>query len=645
MKKLILAAGVLLISFAALHAGKPQIARENQVLLSIDNKPVTVGEFEYLYNKNNAQQLVPQTIDEYLDMFITYKLKVAEAEAAGIDTTEAFKTEYAGYARELAEPYLYDKSVEDELIKTLYDRMSEDVEVSHIMLYLGPTPVERNRNIQLLDSIRTEIVNGADFAQMAHDYTVDRSTVNAGGYMGFIKANHYPYAFDDAAYTTEVGGISPVIETPYGFHIVKVHSRRPAAGYVTTRHILKFTYEVPDEVKAQKKAEIDSIHALLVAGGDFAAIAEKESEDPGSARQGGMLPEFTTGMMVKPFEDMAFALADNEISPVFETEYGYHIIQKLGHRDKMDFEEVAPKLRNLITRDGRIELSRKAKIDEFKGKYNFVVNRPAMAMVESVIRNNGGFNENTVESLGAMPAPLATFDGGRVLLSDVVAGLAPMGDLPAANAFEIFTDRFNSMADDAIIERAVVDMPSVNADYRNLLNEYRDGILLFEISDRTVWSKAKEDRQGLEKWFEDNRNKYTWESPKFKSYIIFATSDSVLNIADQFLKEHPVKGNSLASTLRTLCGNNVKVERVIAQQGENAIVDYLGFGGEKPASFPKWSAYMPYESVILDAPVEVSDDRGAITADYQAELENRWVKDMRKRHKVKVDKKVLKSIK
>lgn len=644
MKKILLAAGVLLMSFNAVYGGKPQVAREDQVLLTIDKKPVTVGEFEYLYNKNNAQQAAPQSIDDYLEMFVNYKLKVAEAEAAGIDTTAAFKDEYSGYARELAEPYLYDKEAENKLIKDLFDRMSEDVEVSHIMLFLGQTPAEADRNRQLLDSIRTEIVNGADFAQMAHDYSIDRSTVDGGGYMGFIKANRYPYTFDDAAYTTEVGGISPVIETPYGYHIVKVHSRRPAVGYVTVRHILKLTQGASDEVKARKKAEIDSICALIADGGDFAAIAAAESDDPGSARQGGMLPEFTTGMMVPAFEKKSFELADQEIG-VVESEFGYHIIQKLGSRDQEDFETVAPMLKQMITRDGRIEIPRKAKIEELKGRYNFSVNRPAMAMVESVIRNNGGYNENTISSLGSMPAPLATFDGGQVLLNEVVAGLAPMGDLAPERAFGLFKDRFDMMADEALINRAVVDLPSTNAEYRNLLNEYRDGMLLFEISDRKVWSRAKDDVNGLQQWFEKHRDRYTWDQPKFKSYVIFACNDSVMTVVNDYLAENEVAGKNLADALKTLCGKNVRVERVIAHKGENAIVDYLGFDGEKPQGNAKWPAFVAYESKIIDAPEEVADERGAITTDYQAELEEAWVREMRRHHKVKVDKKVLKSLK
>lgn len=644
MKKIFLVAGVLLWSAATLNAAKPKVDRADEVLLTIDNQPVTLGEFEYLYHKNNAQQLVPQTIDEYLEMFINYKLKVAEAQNAGLDTTESFRTELAGYARELAEPYLYDHEAERQLIDDIYGRTKEEIEVSHIMVYTGQSPVDRSSNFNRLDSIRNLIVGGADFRQLAHDNTIDRSTVNNGGYMGFISANHYPYQFEDAAYGTPVGEVSPVIETPYGFHIVKVHSRRPAAGYVTARHIMKMTQGMPDDMKQQMYQKIDSIRQLLLAGADFAQLAKEESDDPGSAADGGMLPEFTTGMMVKPFEEAAFALKDGEISGIIESPYGYHIINRLGWREGEDRESAEAKIKRIIARDGRASIPRKAKINQLKERYNVQVNRPAMAMVESVIKNCGGFNEDAVTRLSSMPAPLATFDGGAVLLTDVISGLAPMGDLAPANAYDILKERFESLVDDAVIDKAVAELPSTDADYRNLFNEYRDGILLFEVSDRNVWSRAKDDTEGLNNWFQTHRDRYTWEKPKFKSYVIFTTSDSVMNRVNDYLANHSVTGRTLASSLKTHCGKEVRVERVIAAQGENSIIDYLGFGGEKPQPAGKWVVYQAFEPVIINAPEEVADERGAITADYQASLEEQWLKDMHKRHKVKVNKKVLKKV-
>lgn len=646
MNKILLSAALLLSMGGVMSAAKPQVDPANRVLMTIDKTPVTVGEFEYLYNKNNSQQLVPQTIDQYLDMFINYKLKVAEAIEAGIDTTATFRKEYDGYVTDLAQPFLVDKGMEQKLIDQEYDRLKEEVNVSHIMLPLGQTPAEHAEFVSILDSLRSVIINGTNtFENVAAEYTIDRSTKARGGNMGYIAALKFPYTFEDAAYETPVGEISQVVETPYGVHLVKVHDRRPARGQVLVQHILKLTRGMSPEQVAAQKVKIDSIHALLAAGADFDDIASRESEDPGSARQGGRLPWFTTGQMVKPFEDASFTLADGQLSDVVTTDFGYHIIKRLDHKDIESKEQLTPTIKEALARDERGSMPRRAKLDELRERYHVTLNRPAVAMVESVILNNGGYDSAVIKHLAPMDAKLATFDGGTAaVLSDIVAQLSPLDGVPARNAFNLFSDRMNAMIDDAIVRYAVTQFADEDADYRNLINEYRDGILLFEISDRNVWSRAKDDTEGLNKWFDEHRDRYTWPAPKFKSYIIFATSDSVLTAAHNYLADKQVPGNQLASTLRQQFGHNVRVERVIAAKGENKIIDYLAFDGHKPAAQGKWIAYEAYQPVILDAPAEVADDRGAITADYQAYLEEQWIKKLRANHKVKIDKKVLKSL-
>ena len=642
MKKILFSAALLLIAGGSIIAAEPQADRAGQVLLTIDKRPVTLGEFEYLYHKNNSQQVAPQTIDQYLEMFINYKLKVTEAEAAGIDTTSTFRNELKGYAHDLAQPYLTDQTVEQQIIDEIYNRLKEEVNVSHLMMFSGKTPDEKLRSRTTLDSIRSAILAGGDFEDMARRFSIDRASRDRGGNMGYITACRFPYTFEDAAYRTPVGQISEIVETPFGIHIVKPTGRRQARGEVLVQHILKLTRGLsPDQIKT-KRNEIDSIHNLLVAGADFDDIAARESEDPGSARQGGRLPWFSTGRMVKPFEDASFALADGQTGGIVETDFGYHIIRRLDSRGIGSKEAMTPMIKNTIAQDERGSLPRKAALDRYKQKFNLTMNHPALAMVESVIRSNGSLDSATIARFASMPAPVATLDGGRqILLSELVSNVAPMNGIEPAQAYDILTQRLNAMIDEVITSLAIDDLANENADYRNLLNEYRDGILLFDISDRNVWTRAKDDTKGLDKWFNSHRDRYTWDTPKFKSYIIFATSDSILNVASKFLSETKVDGKDLASALRQLCGREIRVERVIAAKGENAIVDYLGFNGEKPAATGKWVSYIAYQPVILEAPVEVADERGAITTDYQAHLEEAWIKDMRSRHKIKINKKVL----
>ncbi len=613
--------------------------------MTVSGKPVTLGEFEYLYHKNNTQQVSTQPIDEYLQMFITYKQKVADAEAEGIDKTQTFTNEFEGYRRDLAEPYMRVQEVEDSIINAIYDRMKEEVSVSHIMVANRGEGVDREAQRTRLDSIRTAILNGADFATLARRFSIDRSVVRNGGDMGYITAARYPYTFEDAAYTTPVGEISPVIETPFGFHIVRVNDRRPARGQVLVEHILKLTQGLSEEEAAVKKAQIDSIASLLAAGGDFEAIARAESEDPGSKREGGRLNWFGTGMMVPEFEAASFALANGETSAPIKTSYGYHIIRKLDSRGIEPLETVRPIIKNAIAQDDRSQLPRKRKVEQLRKKFKAEVNRRNLDAVRAEIIANGGLDSTLEARFIASNRTVASYGKTNIPLSEVTAEVAGrfIGD-PQKQA-EMFEDAVQQHLDMALLEAERDDLATNNPDYRNLLNEYRDGMLLFEVSDRKVWSKAKQDKEGLENYFRTHRDNYRWDKPRYKAYVVFATSDSIMNAAREFLNSSDIPSDSLTTALRKQFGKDIKLEKVIAAQGENNITDYLGFGAPKPEPKGKWAWYFPYRDKVLDAPEEAADVRGAVTGDYQNLLEEQWIQELKQKYPAKVNQKVLKKAK
>lgn len=629
-------AALAMAAITLASVAKTQVPLGQQTLLTIDGQPVTVSEFQYLYNKNNTQQATPQSVDEYLKLFTDYKLKVAEALSQGLDTTASFAAEFKGYARELAEPYLIDKSIFHNLEQEAYSHMAREVEVQHLMV--------GHENRALIDSLHSAIAAGGDFAEAARRYSIDRSSAQSGGMMGYVAAGRYPWAFEQAVYNTPKGEISPVTTTMYGLHVIKVLGDRPAKGSVLVQHILKLTQNKTADEKAAIRASMDSIHTLLAGGADFDAIAAAESQDPGSARQGGRLPWFTTGQMVKPFEETSFTLGNGELSDVFETAYGFHIVKKLDSKGTPTFEEAKEDIDRAIGTDERANLPRRHMLDSLAVCYNLTDNRPAQAMVHSVIRSHNGLDSMAYAQLSTTPAPLMKYNGGEVLLTDVMARLAPTEDLDQQQVIDIINNHMHALADEALIARAATDLPSHNDDYRNLLNEYRDGILLFEISDTNVWTRAKEDTEGLVKWFEDHRDQYAWPAPKFKSYIIFALNDSILGEAHKIVTENPVEGQQLSTLLRSRLGNSVRVEKVLGAQGENAIVDYLGFGGEKPTAPGKWVSYEAYQPVVIDAPQEMNDVRSQVITDYQSYLEQQWLAQLRKNHKVKVNNKVLKQL-
>lgn len=614
------------------------------VLMTINGKDVRQSEFEYLYHKNNLQQLAPQSIDEYIEMFIVYKLKVADAEAAGLHQTDAFTKEFNGYCAELSRPYLRDSIVEKRLVEEAYARMATSRKVSHIMLPLGSTYDEKEANRMKLDSIRTAIVNGsADFGEMAVRYSSDRSARVNNGSMGYINVNSYPYPFEKTAWETPVGEISPVIEdAPFGFHIIRVEDQRPNPGKVEARHILKLTNGLSEEEGAAKKAQIDSIYNLLANGGDFDAIARAESEDPGSAANGGRLGWFGPGEMVKEFEDAAFGLKDGGISAPFKTAYGYHIVQTLAHRGIGTLAEESERIKAAISRDMRSVMPETERMAQLKAELGVKIDSTGLMQARS--RMTGDSPAEQLRSLQADNSLIATVGNRTISIGDVI-NYIPSNVLEGANdAFTVLNSGLENKINETVVEETRKNLAENNSEYRNLTNEYRDGILLFEISNRNVWERSTSDTEGLQKFFSANRAKYTWDKPHYKGYVIFATNDSIAGEAQKYLAANQVENDSLVSVMRANYGRNIKIEKVVTGKGENAIVDNVAFNGERPEAPGRWTAWFGYAGRVIDTPEEANDVRGAVASDYQQLLESEWIKALRKKYKVKLNKKALKAL-
>ena len=614
------------------------------VLMTINGKDVRQSEFEYLYHKNNLQQLAPQSIDEYIEMFIVYKLKVADAEAAGLHQTDAFTKEFNGYCAELSRPYLRDSIVEKRLIEEAYARMATSRKVSHIMLPLGSTYDEKEANRMKLDSIRTAIVNGsADFGEMAVRYSSDRSARVNNGSMGYINVNSYPYPFEKTAWETPVGEISPVIEdAPFGFHIIRVEDERPNPGKVEARHILKLTNGLSEEEGAAKKAQIDSIYNLLANGGDFDAIARAESEDPGSAANGGRLGWFGPGEMVKEFEDAAFGLKDGGISAPFKTAYGYHIVQTLAHRGIGTLAEESERIKAAISRDMRSVMPETERLTQLKAELGVKIDSTGLMQARS--RMTGDSPAEQLKSLQTDNTLIATVGNRTISIGDVI-NYIPSNVLEGANdAFTVLNSGLENKINETVVEETRKNLAENNSEYRNLTNEYRDGILLFEISNRNVWERSASDTEGLQKFFSANRAKYTWDKPHYKGYVIFATNDSIAGEAQKYLAANQVENDSLVSVMRANYGRNIKIEKVVTGDGENAIVDNVAFNSERPEAPGRWTAWFGYAGRVIDAPEEANDVRGAVASDYQQQLESEWIKDLRKKYKIKLNKKALKAL-
>lgn len=619
------------------------------VLMTVNGKDVPLSEFEYLYHKNNSQQLQPQSIDEYVDMFVTYKLKVADAEAAGIDTTAKFIDEFKGYRRDLSTPYLNDKAFADSIAHASYNHTLSNVEVHHLMVPLRDASGNTATQKALIDSLRAAIIAGADFTQLADRYSSDGSVKVNHGNLGYIGAGRFPYEFEDMAWNTPEGEVSPVFTTRFGYHIIKRGPERRSPGEVRVRHILKVTSGLNAADAEAKKAQIDSIYALVSGGADFAEVARAESEDPGSAKNGGELQWFGTGQMVPEFEAVSYELPDGAISKPFATSYGWHIVEKLGSRPPMAFEEREADIRKAMERDVRQTMINRHRTEQCLSRYPAKINKRGQEAAYAVIDECGGLDSLAYTRLQAMTAtPLFTLDGTTYTVAQAMAAGKPQTSSSPEVGRRQFDALQTRLAENRAVDAARTHLADDNADYRNLLNEYRDGMLLFEISNRNVWERATTDSLGLENYFRANRANYKWQKPHYKGVVVMCTSDSIAQIAREWLAENHPAAADLAAELRKRFGNDVRAERVVTAKGDNVIVDYVAFDGRRPSLGGKnnrWAAWFAYDGRVIEQPEEASDVRGAVSTDYQQVLEKDWVNELHEKYPVKINPKVLKKVK
>jgi len=639
MKKHLLCAAAVLCAIPFSEA-----RNSDPVLMTVAGKDVPLSEFRYLYNKNNNQQLEPLTIDRYIDMFVDYKLKVADAEAAGIDTTAAFRAEYLQYRDELARPYMRDDAVADSLMAEAYAHYAENVRVSHIML--PPMPDAEHR----IDSLRAAIVSGAaSFEDMARLHSMDKHSAARGGLMGSVVPGRFPWAFEKAAYDTPVGSLSQPVNSGFGWHIIRVEERKPSEGEVHASHILRLTQGKTPEQAGRERAVIDSLYAVAAGGADFADLAKRFSQDPGSARRGGDLGWFGRGMMVQPFDSISFALPDGGLSEPFSTAFGYHIIYKEASRKERSLDELRPDIEKAMQHDERATAPERAYTRRVVAALGGHADNGSLERVAAALATTDG----PLDSLLCCPsiAPLTAYEigGRRVAMHDVAPRVAGVLTSPAtaAEALAAVRTAVDASMDAAAVDHAREELMQTNADYRNLMNEYRDGILLFEIANRKVWERAAKDSVGLATFFDANRNKYAWEQPRFKSYVFFAGTEQKLAEALEYAATLDASDPAtFTSAMTKMFGRTLKIERVIAAKGENPVTDFLAFGGKRPEPKSKqWAYYAAFAGHIIDAPENASDVRGAVVADYQAALEAEWLKELHAKYPVKIYKKQLKKLK
>ena len=616
-----------------------------QNVLTIDKEEISLNEFKNVFNKNNYNtELTKEYLDEYMNLFVNFKLKVKEAKDLGLDTIEAFKSELNGYRVQLAKPYLKNKEFDMNMLTEAYNRMKQDIKASHILI-----KVNENSNTQQekeaydkISRIRSSILgNKISFIEAAKKYSDDKSALSNGGNLSYFTAFMMVYDFESAAYDTEIGEISLPIKTKYGYHIIKVTDKREALGEVKVAHIMFKSGIGSDDKKINEaKDNINKIAEILNNGEKFSEVAERFSEDKSTAIKGGNLPAFGVGKMVPEFELIAFGLKEiGDISSPFRTEYGWHIITLLEKKGIPKFEKIKAELENKIKSDSRNELSKEALFTKLRNTYK-VQNNPK---VYSAFRKQSAnqISSGTFSSPSENNDRLLTIDRKIIKVSSFINYIL-LNQKIGSNIDKMYINFTNQ----ELLAYEESQLKTKYPEYKSLLQEYREGILLFDLTNTKVWTKAVEDTVGLKKFYTDNINNYKWGNRVDATIYSCIDLFTAKTVKKTIHKKH--RGNitdaEILKKINTDTPLGLQIYSKKFVSGENEYIDSLDWkvGIAKDIKTKNGSyIIVDIHKVLESKEKEFKETKGKVISDYQNKLESKWIISLRNKYKVSINKSVL----
>ena len=617
-----------------------------EVLLEIENDKITLDEFSHIFNKNNDNEKIDKEyLDEYIELFINFKLKVKEAKNLGFDTVATFIDELNGYRKQLAKPYLRDDNFNDELFDEALDRIQFDINANHILININDE--NNDEALNKINDIRREIINGnISFEDAAVKYSDDKSAKENKGNLGYFTAFMMVYDFETAAYTTDINDISKPVKTKYGYHIIKVNERRKAVGERKVAHIMFKTGKnaKPDKINdAQNK--INKTYDLLKNGDRFAEVAERFSEDRSTAVKGGVLPPFGVGKMVSEFELQAFKLnSPGDFSEPFRTDFGWHIVMLLEDFPVVLNDDLYLKVKTGIERDSRSKLSSEFMAKKLKDQYKLKVYKE---------------NFNSLRRAAVKDVQKTTWDGKNALdldnpLFKIESMIFYQNDftdyiLKNQKNNNNFDNLYLEFLDKSLFVFEETQLEKKYPEFKALLNEYKEGILLFDLTNKNVWKKAVDDSLGLADYFSRNIDKYKWEervSASVYSCIDLSTAKKVKNLLYK-LNRGNTDNQTILEKVNKESPLNLEISTKYFSRGENEYIDNISWkkGISKDIKKDDGSYVIVNVMDVLPAgDMSLNDVKGKAISDYQKYLDDQWISQLRNKYKFSVNKELLYSL-
>jgi len=632
------------------------------VLIQIGTEKVTKNEFIKVYEKNNinSEKSDKNALEEYLDLYINFRLKVAEAKALGMDTIKSFRDELAGYRKQLAQPYLADNEASDKMIREAYQHKLYDIRASHILVRVdrlasaADTLAAWNKIMQL----RKRILKGEDFGSIAAEASEDPSAKNREvngqkfrgnrGDLGFFTAFDMVYPFEEAAYNAKVNEVTMPVRSDFGYHLIKVTEKIPAMGKVQLADIM-FVYpakaSLDDSLKVADSANM--VYKLLQAGGDFGVLARKFSDDASTSAKGGVLPWFGVNRLLPDFTYSIQKMKQKgDYSEPFQTIYGWFIIKLVDRKPVGSFDEEKDEIKQRIPRSDRNTDIQNTFISKTKARYGFTENQQALDELTKAVTDSIFVASWKLEQAAGLDKNLFSIGTKSYTQYDFAKQLAATQGRGQKHDIAAYVyQQYIAFVKDAILKYADSQLETENPDFKALMGEYHDGILLFDLTDKKVWSKAVKDTVGLEQFYDQNKNTYMWDA-RLDASVITIKDPSIIKSLKKLLKKKASDEQILAKFNQDTI-QKVTIEHKKFLKGDNVNLEHIEWKPGISELIPlanNENVIVVVHEVRAPEPKLLDETRGAITADYQNYLEKEWINELRSKYPVTVNREIFKSI-
>ena len=631
-----------------------------EIIFSVGEENVTRTEFKYIYEKNNSiskdeKLYTKESLEEYLELYVKFKLKVHEAKAQGLDTTEKFLKEFMTYRSQLAEPYLRDKNVSEALIKEAYDRKKSVLRASHILIDLdeGALPGDTLKAYDVALKAKKEAMHAKDFAAIARKYasfTKDPTLEKSGGDLGYFGVFNMIYPFESAAYNAKVGDIVGPVRTKFGYHIIKLTERKPYEGEITAAHIMIRTdLAVNDVNKDLMRRKIDSIYGRLKKGEPFENLARTESQHSSTASNGGRLKKFDrlSNWLPADIVHHAFKLEkDGEFSEPFQSEYGWHIVKRIELITLPEFDKMKEYFRSKVERDSRSQRSVNSAVRRIKKENRFSENLNTLNAFktkkdQSII--NGGWNKDSEKKYDEV---MFTIGKKKYTQLDFCSFLENgQGVNQFTNAEFAMDYYYEKFVEKSVFDFEDAQLENKHEDFRNIVREYYEGILLFEVTDKEVWSKAMKDSVGQRNYYEAHLGKYQWND-RVNATIFYCKDKSVAKKIKKGLNKDNSNLQELYKEMNSENSMNFSFIEDTYEKGSEEVLDMVKWkkGYRKVESYKDRYVLIKVNKVMPAGPKKLKEIKGMVIADYQAQLEKKWLEMLNNKFQVEINKEAVNNL-